>query len=268
MRARFDPTHRAMTLLIAAALALTAAASRLLAQQPGPGSVTVFAAASLKTAIDEAAVAYEKASGVKPVVSYAASSALAKQIEQGAPADMFVSADLEWMDYLAGKGLIDPATRRKLLGNTLVLIAPASSTVSLAIGKDFPLSAALGEGRLAIGEVKAVPAGRYAKAALETLGVWTSVEGRLAQAENVRAALQLVALGEAPLGIVYKTDALSEPKVKIVGEFPENSHPPIVYPLAVTAAAPAKEAAKAFVQWLGSSEATAIFVKRGFAIPR
>ena len=195
----------------------------------------MFAAASLKNALDDVIAAYGKETGTKVTASYAASSALAKQIEQGAPAQLFISADLDWMDYLAERKLIDDATRKNLLGNSLVLVAAKDSAMGpVEIGQGFDLAKLLGDGRLAVGEVKSVPAGKYAKSALEKLGAWGGVEGKLAQAENVRSALALVARGEAPLGIVYKTDAASDPTVKIVGTFPADSHPPIIYPAAVT----------------------------------
>jgi molybdate transport system substrate-binding protein len=227
--------------------------------------VTVFAAASLKNALDDAVKGYEAKTGDKVVVSYAASSALAKQIENGAPADIFFSADLDWMDYLEQKKLIDAASRHTLLGNTLVLIAPKDSTASLTIEKNFPLLQALGaDGKLAMASVDSVPAGKYGKAALTSLGVWDQVAPRVAQAENVRAALALVAKGEAPLGIVYGTDAKSEPAVRVVGTFPEDSHPKILYPVALTASA--KPEARKFLDFLLSSEATPSFEAQGFSI--
>src|SRR5436309_3639537 len=197
--------------------------------------VVVFAAASLKNALDEAnsLFLFENGSGAK--VSYGASSALAKQIENGAPADVFISADNDWMDYLAERKLIMSDTREKFLGNKLVLVAPADSKVSLTIGPNFPLEQALGNGRLAIADPAAVPAGKYGKAALEKLGVWNSVTGKLAPAQDVRAALVLVSRGEAPLGIVYQTDAAADKNVKVIATFPEASHPPIVYPMAILA---------------------------------
>jgi molybdate transport system substrate-binding protein len=227
--------------------------------------VTVFAAASLKNALDDAVKRYEAKTGDKAVVSYAASSALAKQIENGAPADIFFSADLDWMDYLEQKKLIDAASRHTLLGNTLVLIAPKDSTASLTIEKNFPLLQALGaDGKLAMASVDSVPAGKYGKAALTSLGVWDQVAPRVAQAENVRAALALVAKGEAPLGIVYGTDAKSEPAVRVVGTFPEDSHPKILYPIALTASA--KPEACKFLEFLLSSEAAPSFEAQGFSI--
>jgi molybdate transport system substrate-binding protein len=227
--------------------------------------VTVFAAASLKNALDDAAKIYETKTGDKVVVSYAASPALAKQIEQGAPADIFVSADLDWMDYLEQKNLIDVASRHTLLGNTLVLIAPKDSPVSFTIEKNFPLLQALGaDGKLAMASVDSVPAGKYGKAALTYLGVWDAVAPRVAQAENVRAALAFVAKGETPLGIVYGTDANSEPAVRVVGTFPEDSHPKILYPVALTASA--KPEARKFLEFLLSPEAAPSFEAQGFSI--
>jgi molybdate transport system substrate-binding protein len=223
---------------------------------------TVFAAASLKDALDENVAAYRDGMNERVVVSYAASSALAKQIEAGAPADLFISADLEWMDYLQQRRLIKPETRRNLLRNRLVLIAPADSRVSVSIAPGFPLATLLGKGRLAMANPDAVPAGKYGKASLEALGVWRDVQARLASTENVRAALVLVARGEAPLGIVYRTDAAADSKVRVVGLFPESTHPPIIYPIAVTAGA--KPAAAAFLTWLSKPEARAIFQKHGF----
>ena len=190
----------------------------------------------MKNALDDINAAFTKATGIKVVASYAASSALAKQIEQGAPADVFASADLEWMDYGAQKKLIKDDTRVNLLGNRLVLIAPKDSKIdNVTIGPGFDLAKLAGDGKIATGDVKAVPAGKYAKAALEKLGAWDAAEPKFAMAESVRAALTLVARGEAALGIVYETDAKVEPNVKIVGRFPADSHPPIIYPVALTA---------------------------------
>jgi molybdate transport system substrate-binding protein len=225
-------------------------------------TVTVFAAASLKDALDENVKTFQAQSTERIVVSYAASSALAKQIEAGAPADVFISADLEWMDYLEKRGLIRADTRRNLLRNRLVLIAPADSKVSVDIARGFPLAALLGNGRLAMANPDAVPAGKYGKAALEALGVWNDVKSKVASTENVRAALVLVSRGEAPLGIVYRTDAAADPKVRVAGVFPESTHPPIIYPAALTASA--KAAAAPFVNWLYRVEARAIFKKHGF----
>jgi molybdate transport system substrate-binding protein len=228
--------------------------------------VVVFAAASMKNALDEINAAWARESGGKrAVISYAASSALAKQIEAGAPADLFASADLDWMDYAQGKGLIRTDTRVNLLGNRIVLIAPAESKVVLAIAPGFELPAALGGGRLAMANVEAVPAGRYGKAALERLGAWDSIKDKVAQAENVRAALLLVSRGEAPLGIVYQTDATSDPKVRIVAAFPEDTHPPIVYPVALTKDSSNPDA-PAFLAFLRSGTARAAFERQGFVV--
>jgi molybdate transport system substrate-binding protein len=241
-------------------------ASWALAQKAETTTVTVFAAASLKNALDEVSAGFAQATGNKTTISYAASSALAKQIELAAPADIFISADLDWMDYLAGKGLIDPETRTNLLGNRLVLVAPVNSDVKLDIKEGFPLAAVIGTGRLATGDVKAVPAGKYAKSALEKLKVWSEVEPKLAPTDNVRAALALVAQGEAALGIVYQTDAAAEPKVKIVGTFPEETHAPIIYPIAVTKDSAHPEAARSLLAFLRTPQAVAIFAKQGFAV--
>lgn len=237
-----------------------------LAQRPGQAqdtTITVYAAASMKNAIDDINAAFTKATGIKAVASLAASSALAKQIEQGAPADVFASADLEWMDYVANKNLIKKDTRTNLLGNKLVLIAPKDSKLSdVKIGQGFDIAKLAGDGRIAVADVRAVPAGKYAKAALEKLGGWAAAEPKLAAAENVRAALALVGRGEAPLGIVYETDAKVDPNVKIVGRFPDGSHPAIVYPVALTANAK-PEAAK-YLAFLRSATALVFFERYGF----
>ncbi|HMO30775.1 molybdate ABC transporter substrate-binding protein [Enterovirga sp.] len=246
---------------VAFALAGLLASAPVLAQ----GGPVVFAAASLKNALDEIGAAWAK-EGKPPVkVSLAASNTLAKQIEQGAPADLFFSADLDWMDYLAGKNLIRPETRTNLLANSIVLIAPKDSPVSLTVGQGMDLAKALGDGRLAMGNVDAVPAGKYGKAALEKLGAWAGVKDRIAQAESVRAALLLVSRGEAPLGIVYATDAAADPKVKVVGTFPADSHPPIVYPVAVLKDATSADAA-AFLDFLRGPAAADAFRRQGFTI--
>ena len=223
----------------------------------------VFAAASLKDALDEANAAYRREKGQGTATYYAASSTLAKQIEAAAPADVFISADLDWMDYLAKRNLIKPETRANLLGNRLVLIAPVDSAAKLVIAPDFPLAHALGNGRLAIADPNGVPAGRYAKAALESLGVWSSVASRLAPAENVRATLALVSRGEAPLGIVYQTDAVADQGVQILGSFPDNTHPPIIYPIAVVATS-TNPGAAGYITFLKSSIARSLFEKHGF----
>lgn len=259
------PTRRRMLACVAGLASMLAGiATTPSSARAAEDGVLVFAAASLKNALDDAIAGYAKETGTKVTVSYAASSALAKQIEQGAPAQLFISADLDWMDYLQERQLIVTDSRQNLLGNSLVLVAARDSKLGeVAIGHGFDLANLLDGGRLAVGEVKAVPAGRYAKAALENLGTWDSVEGKLAQAENVRAALALVARGEAPLGIVYKTDAASDPTVRIVGTFPADSHPPIIYPAAVTRVGDGSGAA-AFLKFLGGPVAGGAFVKQGF----
>jgi molybdate transport system substrate-binding protein len=224
--------------------------------------VVVFAAASLKNALDDAVSAWEHDSGQRAVASYAASNALAKQIEHGAPADLFISADHDWMQYLSDRGLTQKVTERDLLGNRLVLIAPKTSGVKLHIAPGFPLLAALGNGRLAICDLS-VPAGKYAAAALQSLNVWTGVAPRAAQAENVRAALALVAHQEAPLGIVYVTDAAAEPAVRVVDTFPEDTHPPIVYPIALLRDSK-NAAARDLLAFLESAKARPYFEKQGF----
>ncbi|MDT3685441.1 MAG: molybdate ABC transporter substrate-binding protein [Pseudorhodoplanes sp.] len=226
-------------------------------------SITVFAAASMKNALDDVNTAYTKTTSVKVVASYAASSALAKQIEGGAPADIFVSADLKWMDYLIDKKAIKTNTRVNLLGNKLVLIAPKDSKIGkVTIAKGFDLAKLAGDGKITTGDVKAVPVGRYAKAALESLGAWAAAEPKFAMADNVRAALLLVSRGEAALGIVYETDAKIDPGVKIVGTFPENSHQPVTYPVAATATA--KPETAGYLSFLRSQVAKSTFEKHGF----
>lgn len=227
--------------------------------------LVVFAAASLKNAIDDANALYRQQSGVVVQTSYAASSALARQIEAGAPADVFISADRAWMDYLAEKHLIRSASRADLVGNELVLIAPSRSAKSVTIVRDFPLAAMLGDGRLALADPGAVPAGRYAKAALQTLGIWASVTGKLAPAENVRAALLLVARGESPLGIVYATDAAADSGVEVIGTFPADSHPPIIYPSAATASGD-NPATAGYLAFLRSPAAAPAFTRQGFTL--
>ena len=249
-------------ILIAFLFAFAALPGRSVAQDQ---RLIVFAAASLKDALDEVNAAYRQAKGVDVTTSYSGSSALIKQIELGAPAQVFISADLESMNYGSGKKAIQDNTRVNLLGNRLVLIATADAKQgNVTLGKDTDIAALAGNGRIATGDVKAVPVGRYAQAALEKLGQWKAVEPKLAQVENVRLALSLVARGEAPLGIVYETDARVEPKVKIVGAFPADSHPPIIYPAALTTAA--KPEAAAYLDFLQSPAARAIFEKRGFTV--
>ena len=248
--------------LFAFVLAVLAGASQPLVAQE---QITVFAAASLKNALDDANAAFTKATGVKVTASYAASSALARQIEQGAPADIFISADLQWMDYVGERKLIKPDTRVNLLGNKLVLIAPADSKIAkVTIGQGFDIARLAGSDRIAVADVNAVPAGRYAKAALEKLGAWAAAGPKLAQAENVRAALAFVARDETPIGIAYETDAKAEPKVKVIGAFPDSSYPPVTYPVAETATT-TKQAVPQYLHFLRSPAAKAIFEKYGFS---
>jgi molybdate transport system substrate-binding protein len=226
-------------------------------------TITVFAAASMKSALDDIDAAYTAKTGVKITVSYAASSALAKQIEQGAPADVFISADTDWMDYAIARKTINASTRVNLLGNSLVLIAPKDSGIgNVSIGAGFDLAKLAGDGRIAAGDVKSVPAGKYAKAALEKLGSWQAAEPKFAMADSVRAALTLVARAEAALGIVYSTDARVEPGVKVVGTFPADSHPAIIYPVAATTTA--KPETSDYLAFLRSSAAKTILEKYGF----
>ena len=226
-------------------------------------TVTVFAAASMKNALDDINAGFTKSTGVKVVASYAASSALMKQIEEGAPADVFASADLDWMDYGSRKKVIKDDTRINLVGNRLVLIAPKNSKLAnVTIGPGFNLAQLAGDGRIVTADVRAVPVGKYAKAALEKLGSWDAASSKFAMTENVRAALTLVAREEAPLGIVYVTDAKVEPKVKIIGVFPADSHPPIVYPVAATVTA--KPEAITYLSYLRSAAAKAVFEQYGF----
>ena len=223
----------------------------------------VLAAASLQESLTAAADAWAAQGHSRPTISFAASSALARQIEAGAPADLFISADEEWMDYVALKALLRPATRVSFLTNQLVLIAPRDSRIALRLAPGVPLARALGDRRLAIADPAAVPAGRYAKAALTSLGAWPSVEPKLARTENVRAALALVERGEAPLGIVYATDARASTKVRVVGQFSAASHPPISYPVALLATAASPDA-EPFRRFLISSPGRAIFRRFGF----
>jgi len=226
------------------------------------GTVTVFAASSLTDALQELGADFTKSSGIPVRFSFAASSALARQIESGAPADVFFSADIEWMDYLETRHLIQSESRHDVLGNRLVLIAPASSTIDLKIEANFDLGRALGAGRLATGDPDSVPVGRYARAALTSLGVWNTVASRLVRADNVRAALAFVDRGETPLGIVYETDAMIDPGVRVVDVFPEDTHPPITYPVALTTGA--KSGAAQFADYARSPTAGAVFKKYGF----
>jgi molybdate transport system substrate-binding protein len=253
-------TRRFVLAIAALGLAFTPS----LARDDGKGPL-VFAAASLKDALDNINEAWVKSGKPKAAISYAASSVLAKQIEQAAPVDVFISADLDWMDYLAEKNLIKPDTRVNLLGNTLVLIAPKDSTLQAKIAPGFDLAAMIGDGKVAMGNTDSVPAGKYGKAALEKLGVWDGVKDKVAQAENVRAALALVSRGEAPLGIVYGTDAKADLNVKVLDTFPAGTHPPIIYPAAVLANATSPDA-QAFLEYLKSETAAKLFADQGFTV--
>ncbi|HYK26029.1 MAG TPA: molybdate ABC transporter substrate-binding protein [Steroidobacteraceae bacterium] len=266
--------RRLLASTLAAALAVAVGPSGGASASPAEGPLLVFAAASLTNALNEIGPLYTRRAGKPVTFSFAASSTLARQIAAGAEADVFFSADMDWMDFLQSRHLVDSATRRNIVGNRLALISPSGSQVRLAIHKGFDLAGALGRsGRLAVGEPQSVPAGRYARDALGSLGVWPSVADRLIPSENVRAALSYVARGEAPLGIVYETDALIEPRVRIVGLFPPSSHPSIDYPAAVVAPAhggpPGGRTAEAnrFVRFLASPEAQQIFHKYGFLPP-
>ncbi|MEO6929274.1 MAG: molybdate ABC transporter substrate-binding protein [Casimicrobiaceae bacterium] len=248
------------TLLIAAIAAIVSPCAL-------SADVTVFAAASLKEAMDAQAKQFGANTGNKVIVSYGSSNTLAKQVEGGAPADLFISADMDWMDYVDQRHLLAAGTRVKLLRNTLVLIAPAASTSAIRIAPGFDLAAALGSDKLAMANPDSVPAGKYGKRALETLGVWTRVEKQVARAENVRAALALVSRGEAPFGIVYSTDALADKGVRIIDTFGADTHPPIVYPAAVLATSHSA-AAKPLLEYLKSPAAGATWEKFGFGLAR
>ncbi|MDE1174111.1 MAG: molybdate ABC transporter substrate-binding protein [Parvibaculaceae bacterium] len=228
-------------------------------------SVTIFAAASLKNAVDEAGVAFTKETGIEIRATYAASSVLAKQIESGAPADVFASADTKWMDYLAKKDLIQPATRIDLLGNTLVVVARKDAPFQTLPLTAEALLGAIGDSRWATGDVASVPVGIYARAAFTKLGLWPQMEPKLASAENVRSALAFVSRGEAPIGVVYGSDVSADPDVRIVATFPEDSHPPIIYPFALTREAKGDASSK-FLAFLASKEGEACFKKQGFTI--
>ncbi|MCV9966606.1 molybdate ABC transporter substrate-binding protein [Pararhizobium sp. BT-229] len=257
--------RRILIKFLAAATVLGMAAMPLAQPAAAAEKVTVFAAASLKNALDAVNAAWQTEAGKETTVSYAASSALAKQIESGAPADVFISADLAWMDYVADKKLIKDGSRSNLLGNRIVLVTSKKDAGPVDIKEGFDLKGLLGEEKLAMGAVDSVPAGKYGKAALEKLGVWSSVEKNVAGAENVRAALLLVSKGEAPYGIVYQTDAAAEKDVTIAGTFPEDSHPPIVYPIAITAESKNPDTA-AYVDFVKSPKAAALFEGQGFTI--
>lgn len=246
-------------------LITTTLASLLFASSAKAADVNVFAAASMKNAIDEIGAAWKVKSGHAITATYAASSALAKQIEAAAPADVFISADEAWMDELASKNLIKADSRIDIVGNTLVIVAAKDSKLVIDLGTKPNLVETLGKEKLAMADVKAVPAGKYGKAALESLKLWDAVSAQVAQQENVRAALALVALGEAKLGIVYGSDAVVEPKVEVAATFPDTSHAPILYPAAVVAATTNADA-QGFVDFLKGDEAKAIFKKDGFKI--
>ncbi len=228
--------------------------------------VRVFAAASLKNVLEAISADWESETGNGVLLTVASSSAVARQIEQGAPADIFISADMIWMNYLEQAGEIRSETKADIASNALVLIGPGSDNAQLKIDQGFALEDRLNGGRLAIGATESVPAGRYAKAALESLSLWDGVKGHLAEAENVRAALALVSRGEAPLGIVYATDARADPGVAVLGTFPESSHPPIIYPSALVAGSGNQEA-RAFLNYLQGSKAQSRFRDAGFGPP-
>ena len=262
------PVFRAIRGLAVALLLLTAGSSfaEPPVARPRPAPLTVFAAASLTNALEEVGRAYTARSGQPVRFSFASSGIIARQIEGGARPDMFVSADIDWMDYVQARNLIRNASRRNILRGRLALIAPAASRIELPIRPGFPLAAALGaRGRLATGDPDYVPAGRYARAALLSLGVWGDVASRLVRADNVRVALTYVSRGEAPLGIVYETDALIDPGVRIVGIFPAASHPPIVYSAALTRSA--RPGAQAFYDFMTGPEGQAIFRRFRFILP-
>jgi molybdate transport system substrate-binding protein len=254
-------------LLLSVALVVGLTLAGLPIESAHDADLTVFAAASLKEALDEQVIRFQADAGSKVVVSYGASNALAKQIEAGAPVDVILSADVDWIDYLDARKLLRQGTRINLLGNRLVLIAPADSTPSLRIAPGFGLAAALAGGRLAMANPDSVPAGKYGRDALQSLGVWADIQPHIARTENVRAALVLVARGEAPFGIVYATDALAEPKVRIVDTFPDDTHAPIVYPVAIVATSRSPYARR-FIENLASPAARTVWLRHGFAMAK
>jgi molybdate transport system substrate-binding protein len=254
--------HRIARLARAGLTALAAITPIEAGAQGENGAVVVFAAASLKTALDDAAARWTAQTGAPVTTVYAGTASLARQIAQGAPADLFVSANIAWMDALQRDGLIDPASRRDLFRNRLALVAATGAATPTAVAPGLDLPAMLGGGRMAMAFVDAVPAGIYGKTALETLGLWDAVADRVAQTDSVRAALALVARGAAPLGVVYATDAAAEPRVTLVGLFPEVSHPPIVYPAAATPRAGAQ--ARAMLEFLSGPQGRAVFAAHGF----
>lgn len=264
------PTHNRQHRAVAAATLFAGVAalvfgSALLPAASNAATVTVFAAASLKEALDEQTRRFETDTGNKVTVAYGGSNALARQIEAGAPADVFVSADLDWMDYLEQRGLLVSGSRVSLLRNDLVLVEPATSRTILSIGPNFALATALGTQKLALANPDSVPAGKYGKAALTALGVWSEVEKQVVRTDNVRAALVLVARGEAAFGLVYKTDALADQAVRVVDAFPEATHAPIVYPAALIAP-PRSPVAKLLLDFLRSAAARATWQKYGFGV--
>jgi molybdate transport system substrate-binding protein len=254
-------------LLLSVALVVGLTLAGLPIESAHGANLTVFAAASLKEALDEQVTGFQDAAGSKVVVSYGASNALAKQIEAGAPVDVILSADADWIDYLDARKLLRQGTRINLLGNRLALIAPANSTPSLRIAPGFGLAAALAGGRLAMANPDSVPAGKYGRDALQSLGVWADIQPHIARTENVRAALVLVARGEAPFGIVYATDALAEPKVRIVDTFPDDTHAPIVYPVAIVATSRSPYAQR-FIDSLASPAARTVWLRHRFAMAK
>lgn len=258
--------HRLIAVLLSLFALVVVAVAVAAPAKPARQPILVFAAASLQGSLDEVAAAWTRRSGQAVKISYAGSSALARQIVQGAPADVFVSADAQWMDTLQAQGAIDPATRFDLVGNRLVLVAPADGGPRAVALDRRGLAQALGDGRLAMAETTAVPAGRYGRAALTALGLWPTVSAHLAESDNVRGALAFVARGEAPLGIVYATDAQAEPRVRVVATFPAHTHPRIVYPAArVRAADPGRSAG--FLAHMRGREAQRAFARAGFAVP-
>ena len=253
---------RRPAMLLAAVMAALMQIGAVHADAPKNPELLVFAAASLTDVLGDLSAKWQKTSGVTIRLSFAASSVLARQIEAGGKADVFICADEQWMDYLQSRALIEKPTRRNLAGNRLVLIAPADSKIELAIAPGFPLVRALRGGRLATGDPDTVPVGRYARAALNSFGLWNEVQHRLVRADNARSALMYVARGEVPLGIVYATDALADRKVRIIDTFPANSHGPITYPAAVVAGG--RSEAVTFIEYLGGADARDTWKKYGF----
>lgn len=251
---------RAGKFLLGLWLLVAAISSQAIARDKPP---LVLAAASLQESLSAVADAWARKGHARPVLSFAASSALARQIESGASADLFISADEGWMDEVEKQGLVRPGTRKSFLSNRLVLIAPAKSRLRVAIAKGFPLARLLGEGRLAMADPEAVPAGKYGQSALESLAIWDAVEPKIARAENVRAAMALVERDAAPLGLVYATDARASKRVKVIGTFPSASHPPITYPVAVLKTASSPDA-DAFRRFILSRQGRTIFAGYGF----